>query len=200
MKPSQYLSNDFVSYIYHNCLKHISEKSGINIPDYDTYIKKIHSNKVECMKEFKERYDKDKTFNKLCKYYDKQSIKNFIHENDLLIENLSEYLINSQKNKNYMCYKDGKFYYDKIDETTYKIKRVIERTNTSYICETESLMKIEVRLRFKNGCGLQFPAFQIKRKIPFVKELQEICRNNNLTPPKLKEDICKLLDENKILY
>lgn len=200
MKPSQYLSSNFEYYSYYNCLWHISEKSGISMPDYETYMNKIHSNKVECMKEFKERYDKDKTFNKMCKYYDKQCIKNFIHNNDLLFQKLSDYLVNSQKDKNYMCYKDGTFYYDKIDETMYKIKRVIERTNTSYICETESLIKLEVRLRFKNGCGLQFPAFQIKRKIPFVKELQQICRNNYLTPPKLKKDICKLLDENKIVY
>ena len=45
-----------------------------------------------------------------------------------------------------------------------------------------------------------YPAFQIKRKIPYVKELKLLCKTHNLTPPKLKKDILKLLDDNGIIY
>ena len=99
-----------------------------------------------------------------------------------------------------MCYKNGQFYYDKVHDDLYKVVNVESKNNTSYICVTKSGMKIEVRLRFKYGCGLQFPAFQIKRKIPVVKDLKSICQKNNLKAPKLKKDICKMLDKNNIMY
>jgi hypothetical protein len=200
MKPSQYLEKNFEEYFYENYLPKIVNLANGNIPDKEEYFKTIHGDKVECMKLFKEKYDTDKNFNKECKKIDTEAIKQFIESSNLNIKKLSSYLLNSQINKVYMCYKDGKFYYDKVNENLYKIKKVEERKSTNYICVTESGMKLEVRLRFKNGCGLQFPALQIKRKIPFVKDLKLICQKNNLTPPKLKKDICKLLDENNIIY
>lgn len=200
MKPSQYLDIDFEEYFYENYLPIIATKGNLTIPCKDVYLKTIHNNKVDCMKDFKEKYDTDKEFNKECKKIDKLAIKKFIESNGLNLKKLTDYLMNSQKNKIYMCYKDGQFYYDKVHDDLYKVVNVESKNNTSYICVTKSGMKIEVRLRFKNGCGLQFPAFQIKRKIPAVKDLKSICQKNNLKAPKLKKDICKMLDKNNIMY
>ena len=91
-------------------------------------------------------------------------------------------------------------YYDKPNENMFILHKLIEKTNTSYIYETKNGMKLEIRLRFKNGCGLCYPAFQISRKIPLKKELIKKCRENNLKPPILKKDIQKLLDDNNIIY
>lgn len=200
MKPSQYLDNSFEEFFYKNYLPLIAAEGNLNMPDKDQYLKTIHNNKVECMKEFKKKYDSDKTFNKFCKKTDKEAIKKFISETSLNLEKLSEKLRTSQKDKVYMCYKDGVLYYDKLNENLYKITKTIRREKTNYVCLTDCGMKIEVKLRFKNGCGIQFPAFQIKRKIPSVKELKVICKKNKIVSPKIKKDICKILDDNKIIY
>ena len=90
-----------------------------------------------------------------------------------------------------MCYNNGKMYYDKVrDKDMFILHKLIEKTNTSYIYETKNGMKLEIRLRFKNGCGLCYPAFQIKRKIN-IKDLKKKCCENNLKPPRLKKDIQK---------
>ena len=152
------------------------------------------------MKCYKDLYKSNKNFNKYCKKIDKRAIKKFIEISNIDTIKLSNYLLKNQKRKEYMCYKDGKLYYNKMNEDIYKIKNIVKRENTNYICLTESGIKIEIKLRFKNGCGLIFPAFQIKRKIPKIKELKLICKKNNIIPPKLKKDICKKLDENSIIY
>jgi hypothetical protein len=204
-KPSNFLDINFEEYFYDNWLPQIVSKynqlnnTSIQIPSKVEYIKTINNNKVNCMKPFKDFY-KNKQFNKFCKDIDKKAIKKFIQLSKLDINKLSVYLANSQKDKIYMCYKDGRFYYDENNKNLLNIKKVINKTKTNYICETKNGMKLNVKLRFKNGCGLQFPAFQISRKIPLIKDLKNICKKNNLNPPKLKNDICKLLDKNNIIY
>lgn len=204
-KPSNFLDINFEEYFYNNHLKKIVDKynqlnnTSIQIPSKDEYIKTINNNKVKCMKPFKDFY-KNKQFNKFCKNIDKEAIEKFIQQSKLDINKLSLYLANSQKDKIYMCYKDGHFYYDENNKNLLNIKKVINKTKTNYICETKNGMKLNVKLRFKNGCGLQFPAFQISRKLPLIKDLKNICKENYLNPPKLKNDICKLLDKNNIIY
>lgn len=152
------------------------------------------------MKPYKEKYDNDITFRNFCKKIDKEGIKAFIQVSDIVKEFLTEKLLNSQKNKHYMCYDDGKIYYDKLNENIYKLTKLIYKDNTNYIYETESGMNLEIKLRFKNGCGIQFPALQIQRKIPNVNELKKLCAINNIKAPRLKKDICNILTENNVMY
>ena len=152
------------------------------------------------MKLFKEKYDNDKDFNMYCKKIDKTAIKEFIQMCNLDISILSDYLLTTQTDKIYMCYKDHNFYHDMVDTSLYIIKNVIQKEPTNFICETNNGCKLEVKLRFKNGCGLQFPAFQIKRKIPTVKQLKILCSENNIPSPKLKKKIIEVLDEHNIIY
>ena len=209
MCPSKYLKSDvdteiifksFEEYLYDTYLIKIAEYGKLEIPNKDEYCKKIHSNKVECMKFFKEKYKNNKKFKDYCKKMDKKGISEYIKITEINKEELSNYLIESQKDKHYMCYKDGEFYYDKINENILKIKNIIKKENTNYIYETESGMKLEIKLRFKNGCGLLFPAFQIKRKVPLIKELKEICKKNNINSSGLKKNIMKRLDVAGIIY
>lgn len=200
MKPSKYLNKNFESWFYDNYLNKIATYGNLEMPIKEEYLKKIHNNKVECMKQFKEKYDLDEKFKKYCKNINNEAIKKFIEMTEINMEKLSKYLLESQKEKVYMCYKENKLYLDTIDNKLYKIKNLFKKEDTNYIYQTEAGMKLEIKLRFKNGCGLQFPAFQIKRRIPSVKELKKICDNNNIKSPKLKKDICSILNENNIIY
>lgn len=201
MKPSKYLSIEFESWFYCNYFYKIANFGGLKLPSIDIYCKTVHSPDVKCIKEYKYKYDNDIKFNKYCKDIDKEAIKDFIiNTADLDTKNLSKYLVETQKDKHYMLYHNGKISYDTVNEDMYKISKVVKKEPTNYICEAENGMKIEIKLRFKNGCGLQYPAFQISRKIPTKKELEKICNKHNINPPKLKNDILSILDENSIIY
>tara|TARA_B110000285_G_scaffold76901_1_gene88542 strand:+ start:5128 stop:6123 length:996 start_codon:yes stop_codon:yes gene_type:complete len=199
-KPSRFLNTNFEEYYYDNYLPDIAKKADISIPDRDTYIKTVGRSEVECMKCFKEKYDTDKDFNLFCKKIDKQAIKEFIQMCDLDVGLLSDYLSKTQTDKIYMCYKDNCFHLDEVDPALYIINKVIKKEPTNFICETNNGHKLEVKLRFKNGCGLQFPALQIKRKIPTVKQLRLLCTENKLPVARLKKQIIELLDSKNIRY
>lgn len=198
--PSRFLNRNYEEFHYDEILPKISELANLPLPDREIYLKSIHNNIVECMSDYKKMYDSDKNFNKKVKVIDKESIKEFLTLCELDITKLSEYLLKSQKDKNYMCYENNDFHYDKIDENFYKIKSVIQIKSPNIICETENGYKIEIKLRWKNGNGIQFPAFQIQRKIPLIKDLHSICKKFNIIPPRLKKDILKALDKENILY
>ena len=200
MKPSQYLSMNFEEWYYENYLIQIADYGNLEIPNREVYLKKIHSNKVECMKHFKNKYDTNDNFKKYCKKIDKEAIQKFIQITHINMEKLSDYLLEGQINKIYMCYKDNEFYYDTLNENVYKIVKLDKKEPTNYIYSTETGITLEIKLRFKNGCGLQFPAFQIKRKIPTIKELKKICLNNGIPSPILKKDICLILNKHNIVY
>lgn len=200
MYPSKYMNINFPVWFYDNYLHEIAKFGNLNMPDKDEYLKTIHSNKVACMNQYKLKYDEQSKFKKFCKEVSKKAIKKFIGIAELNIKKLSTYLIDKQKCKKYMCYKDEKIYFEKMNEEIYNITRVLYRKPTNFICETKSGMTLEIRLRFKNGVGLQYPAFQIKRKIPIVKQLKQLCIQNNIKPPKLKKDVLRILDEHNIIY
>jgi len=200
MKPSQYLSMNFEEWYYDNYLIQISKYGNLEIPPREVYLRQIHNNKVECMKDFKYKYDTNESFSKYCKKIDKEAIKTFIQITHINMEKLSNYLLEGQKNKVYMCYKENHFHYDTLNENMYKIVKLDKKENTNYIYTTETGIKLEIKLRFKNGCGLQFPAFQIKQKIPSVIELKKICLVHGIHPPKRKKDICLILNQHNIVY
>lgn len=174
MKPSKYLSVNFEEFWYKNILPDIVDIGGFDLPDIDDYFKDIHNNKPKCIKNLQLKYyqgcersskftnkKEDIDFYESCRKLDKVGIELFINYTDLDIKKLSKYLKNSQSDKIYMCFKDGKFYYDKINDELYQINKVIKKNKNSFICETSNGDKINVMIRFKNGCGLAYPAFQI---------------------------------------
>lgn len=201
MKPSQYLDISFESYFYDNHLQEIAKAGNFSKPEKNIYLNTIHAINVKCLESYKNLYKTNEVFKKKCKSVDKKAIKNFILKSDVKLKILSKYLKESQKNKFYMLYKNGKINLETINEDIFELTRVVEKKPTSYICETKTGMKVAILLRFKNGCGLQYPALQISRKIPNVKELRNLCETNNIKEvPKLKRDILKVLDDNNIIY
>ena len=168
-KPSQYMTSNYEEYFYDQYLNKLSENTDLKKPDRNEYLKTIHGNAPECMKDYKYKYDNDKEFEKKAKSLSKESIVNFINNNDLDKDKLKQYLIESQNNKKYMLYYQGKFYYDELDINNYMIIDSIKDPKYNrFICKTVNNKYITVLLRWKNGNGIAFPAFQIKliHKLP----------------------------------
>ena len=178
MKPDQYMNHSYQEYFYDNYLPKLCEFSEFSIPDKSEYLNTIHQSYPKCMKNFQELYyqgckgssqytadEKAIQFYKLSLELSKESRKKFLENTDLIDSKLSHYLKESQKNKIYMLYKNGMFFKEEIiDVDEYEIKHW-KRNPEKYRFEavTKANKNIEILLRWKNGEGIAFPAFQIKR-------------------------------------
>ena len=164
MNPDRFLSDSFTEFFYHNHFVPIIAKSqNFSIPDKNTYMKEINSNDPECMKPYKRLYKLSPDFNKLCKRESKKSIEMFLSKVELNTQLLSTYLLETQKNKHYMMYSKKRFHYQKPNLDDYSIQSYIvdPKYKNRFICQTKSGKKMYVLLRWKNGNGVAFPAFQI---------------------------------------
>jgi len=179
MKPSQYMNNStntsYEEYFYDNYLQLLSDMTQFKKPPREEYLKQIHSNKPKCMKDYQELYyngckesskftnkEEDVKFYNFAKKLSNDSIKSFINNTELNKELLSNYLHTTQENKTYMLYSNKEFILQKINMDDYTIDSVIKNADKyRYECISKSGKKIYVLLRWKNGNGIAFPAFQI---------------------------------------
>jgi len=175
MKPSQYLTNNYEEYYYDNYLTKLSKLYNLELPDKIEYLNSIHSTNPICIKEYQNKYyngcsssskysgnKEDIEFYNYTKKISKESIETFIENNELNIIKLSNYLKNTQKDKFYMLYKNNKFYLENINTDNYEIIKYIKKPNKSlYIARTKTNNNINILLRWKNGNGIAYPAFQI---------------------------------------
>lgn len=174
MKPSQYLDQSFEEYFYNYHLDKIVK--GNDKPPVEVYLKEIHSDKPKCMEEYQMAYYKgargsskytgeksDIDYYKMCKDVSNNAIKKFIEISNVNIPKLNEYLYNTQMDKIYMCCKDGEITMDVPNKEDYTIdESSIKKTKNQYVGKTVSGRTIKILLRWKNGNGIAFPAFQIK--------------------------------------
>lgn len=175
MKPSQYMTNSYEEYFYDNYLPQLSDIAQIQMPIKEEYLKQIHSNKPKCMKPFQELYykgcknssqfsgeEKDIHFYVSAKKISSESIKSFINNTELIITSLSDYLFKTQQNKTYMLYSKKDIILQKINIDDYIIDRVVKNADLyRYECISKNGTQFNVLLRWKNGNGIAFPAFQI---------------------------------------
>jgi len=180
MKPSQYLHNNnyeeyYYDYYFDELIKYFNEleQSNLEIPDKKTYLKNIHSPKPTELKDIQRKYykgakgsskytgnEEDIKFYKRAKELSQESIKKFIQNTDLDTKTLTNYLLETQKNKIYMLYKNNSFKLEEVDLNNYKINSYIKEENR-YIATTKNNKEIKILLRWKNGNGIAFPSFQI---------------------------------------
>ena len=175
MKPSQYLDSSYEEYYYDNYITKLSLNFNIEIPKREEYLKTIHAPNPECMKLYQEKYYKgcknsskysgeedDINSYKTALKLSKESIKNFITTNNLKHDKMTQYLLDTQKNKCYMLYKKGKLYYQTKNLDDYIITEVVKDEKRSrYKAKTKSGRTLKILLRWKNGNGIAFPSFQI---------------------------------------
>jgi len=175
MKPSQYMSNVYEDYYYDNYLTQLALSSGLELPSRETYMKQIHTNNPKCMKPYQDlyymgckqssQYTGDPIhikFYETAKKLSHESITSFIEKTELNIEALSEYLLTSQNNKIYMLYSGTQFIVQRPNMDDYRLASVTKNPEKNrYDCVSKTGVKLNVLLRWKNGNGIAFPAFQI---------------------------------------
>lgn len=177
MKPSQYLSMSYEDYYYDNYLQTLSTKYAIEMPSKELYMKEVHMPTPQCLQEFQTKYyqgcsgsskytgnDTDIEFYNDAKEISKLSISNFIQENEVITPMLSDYLRSTQEGKNYMLYKDGIIRYETVNIDHYEIVSCVgDPDRASFIATTKTGKKMKILLRWKNGNGIAYPAFQISQ-------------------------------------
>ena len=148
---------------------------NLSLPPKDDYMKQIHSTNPNCLKTHQEKYyrgckksskfsgeENDIQFYKTMKKLSKDSIYNFITQYNIKHEQLSEYLLHTQKDKCYMLYKDNKIYFQTINQDNYLITEVTNQPKYDrYVAKTKTGKSLKILLRWKNGNGIAYPAFQI---------------------------------------
>ena len=175
MKPSKYLEYSYEEYYYDNYIKKLSNEYGLILPCRKEYINKIHSTSPLCVNEYQKKYYKgsiksskytaikeDIDFYEESKKISKDSIISFINLYSINIKMLSEYLQETQKNKYYMFYKNNNIYFETVNQDNYIITSYIKDPEKQrYLATTKSGNILKILLRWKNGNGIAFPAFQI---------------------------------------
>ena len=169
MKPSQYMTASYEEFFYENHLQDILLNDPIPM---EKYLKSVHQPKPACLLSESEKYSKGykKIDDESIAYYSKccettnRSLVNFLKRPDvqLDVEKLNDYLERSQRDKIYLLFKDGKFYIEKHPKESYTITSYIkEESKHRFLASTENGEVVKILLRWKNGKGIAFPAFQI---------------------------------------
>lgn len=175
MKPSQYMSGSYEEFFYENYLWQLTELAGICLPDKALYLKQVHGNKPQCIKEIQDKYyagckssskftgdADDLAFYHKANELSKESIAAFISNNELNLIKLGEYLKVSQQGKYYMMFKNEEYHMETVDMDEYELVNVnAEPSKSRYIVTTKTGRELKVLLRWKNGNGIAYPAFQI---------------------------------------
>ena len=101
-------------------------------------------------------------FYQSCNDTSRECIKKFIDTVELDIEKLTQYLISTQNKKNYILYKNTEFNIQTSNTDDYIIVSFTKNPEKSrYEALTKTNKKIHILLRWKNGNGIAYPAFQI---------------------------------------
>ena len=135
-------------------------------------MKSVHQPKPACLLSESEKYSKGykKIDDESIAYYNKccettnRSLVNFLKRPDVQLDviKLNEYLERSQRDKIYLLFKDGTFYTEKHPKESYTITSYIkEESKHRFLASTENGEVVKILLRWKNGKGIAFPAFQI---------------------------------------
>jgi len=177
MKPSQYMSTSYEEYYYDNYLSSLSKSTNLPIPSRDAYLRQIHSTSPKCMKLYQDLYykgckkstkftgaEKDIEFYNLANNISRESITTFIENKNTMLDinRLSSYLVKSQDGKIYMLYYKGAFKLEYANMDDYSFDSVIKNPSKfNFECLSKTGKKNNVLLRWKNGNGIAYPAFQI---------------------------------------
>lgn len=180
MKPSTYLTESFEEFYYDGFLAQLAHKFRLDIPEKDIYLKQVHGPSPKCMEKFKEQYykgcktsskcsqsDADKCLYDYAKELSKTAISEFILKDSvgLRTENLTDYFLKTQEGKHYMLYGSRGISYETVSEDSYKIVCVKKDPDRSqFIAECQNGSQLHILLRWKNGNGIAYPAFQISSK------------------------------------
>ena len=132
-------------------------------PKYEFYLTNINKFSKKKMNEFFENLKiNQKKYTKEFKEIVNKSIFDYLHNyyNNINIDILTENL-QSAENKAYLLFKNNCFNLENIDSIKIKSFNSIKNNNT-LVFDTYNNKKIEMLLRWKNGCGCVGSGWQIK--------------------------------------
>jgi hypothetical protein len=168
----------YASYYYKKCVPqlHTLYKIPEPLPTEEEYIKHIHKNtpSTKWLKalDAADRIDSPNRKNKkadgpLKKQLDvlaKQSISEYLETVQVDLKALTNEFQLTQEDKNFVCYKDGKFYLDffQPNELTAVKRLPVKNGNTLVVESGVPTTQHHLLLRWKNHNGILFPAWQIK--------------------------------------
>jgi hypothetical protein len=94
----------------------------------------------------------------------KKSIAEYLQTVNVNLEILTKEFQQTQEDKNFVCYKNGKFYLDVFNPLELLATRSIEIKNGNTLVIESGLPTTQhhLLLRWKNHNGILFPAWQIK--------------------------------------
>jgi hypothetical protein len=168
----------YASYYYKNYIQQVCSLYNISEPldTEEEYVKHIHKNTAST-KWLKALYDADRldSPNRKNKKADgplkrkldilaKQSISEYLSSVNVDLEALTKEFQETQDGKNFVCYKEGKFYLDFFEPNELCAARrlSVKNGNTLVIESRVPSSHHELKLRWKNHNGILFPAWQIK--------------------------------------
>ena len=178
-QPSRYFDMSFEEFHYHNYLPQIMKLLDVEMPSLTTYLSEVHQPEPPCMKSAQAKYylgakgssrfsgkEQDIKCYQQVKKLSENSISQFLSKAKLQIDILNHYLQDSQESKTYLLWDSDtkQFHVEKPSMDDYTIQSL---ENTSWRGHTirgttVSGHPIQIMLRWKNGNGIAYPAFQIK--------------------------------------
>jgi len=194
MNPSQYMNLSYEEFYYDNYLPKLLILGEFEMPDKETYLQKIHSPNPECVEHIQRKYyvgcKKDKHYSGIPEdiaFYEKAislsktSISMFIENAELNLLKLSDYLLETQRGKIIMFFKNGAFTKEIVNEKEYTLVSYIkDPAKSRFVATTETGKYLNILLRWKNGNGIAYPAFQIKelKNLPKTPKPRKSAKHN----------------------
>ena len=165
--PSDYIDKSFEDFSFDNSLPQICALYDEPLPDKATWFVQTHGNAPKCMESLKKKYkESGADLASQCRTISNTGIKNFLEGGVTLdVIKLNEYFMIKQTEKVYMMWKDGKIFREELSTSDILIDETAPfvTTHNTFICKSKSGNKsIKLLLRWKNGPGFAYPAFQIK--------------------------------------
>jgi hypothetical protein len=161
------LGQCYAQYFYENYIGQIAELYNIPPPNKKEYMKFVYNSSYDKHEFFQELKEKEDEHIEDKKKIVKESIKQFLLlSNRIDVDKLKKKLKDSQTEKVFMLYKNGKFYRDEItqEEITITTFSGIKNGNTLVFNTQNKKTQIKILLRWKNHAGILYPAWQIGLK------------------------------------
>lgn len=167
-------SESYASFFYQQYLPKIASLYDIKtpLPSEEEYLKVVYNNnaKIPFLQSLRKADKENSDKSSESKYRQKQkivneSIKEYLNKNldTTNFELIASELKRSQMKKRFLIYSNGKFHHDALheDELDLEESAYIKNNNVLVVQTKQPGTEIHMLLRWKNGLGINLPAWQI---------------------------------------
>jgi len=167
---SSNFNTNYSEYFYDTCIQDISTLYEVDKPEKGEYLKNVTQTNYSKLDWFNTIYTNEKGKIKEKKKIVDKSINDYLVDNArrMNIEELNAKFYKTQNGKQYMCFKDGLFHVDAIDNEEIvatgikELKSGRNKLKNTVVLKTNTNSTIHMLLRWRNHAGVLNPAWQIK--------------------------------------